>query len=133
MRRMVGIRYGIGLACVVLAVACGPGVGEMRMQSYPSRGANCELEFVKLDMQDLSSPTGKWEMIGYVTLGDNGKLDPFSDENRALVRPRACDMGGEAVTIANSASNETLLSTGSAVSYGILRHREAKDAAPKKF
>jgi hypothetical protein len=84
-------------------------------------------------MQALSSRTGKWELIGYVALGDNGKLDPFSDENRAIVKPRACDMGGEAVTIASNASSENLFTTGSAVSYGILRHRESKHVAPKKF
>jgi hypothetical protein len=45
---MTTIRHGLLSFAVVLAAGCGPGVGEMRMQNYPSRGTDCDLEFVKL-------------------------------------------------------------------------------------
>jgi len=121
------------MVVVFLGVACGPAINETRMQSYPSRGETCELEFVKLDMNDLSSPQGTWQLIGYVTIGGLGTRDPFSEDNRAIVRPRACGMGGEGVAIViNSATSAPLTST-SSISYGILRHRTAESAEPKKF
>jgi len=99
----------------------------------PPREAGCALEFVKLDMMDLSSETGTWQVIGYVALADNGAQDPFSEKNRAIVRPRACQMGGEGVTLMASATNETIVSTGSRITYGVLRHRSSVAEAPKSF
>lgn len=121
----------IGIA--FLGLACGPAINETRLQSYPSRGEACELQFVKLDMNDLSSPQGTWELIGYVTIGDRGTQDPFSEDNRAIVRPRACGMGGEGVAIVLNSSTTAPLASGSSISYGVLRHRTTDSAAPKKF
>ncbi len=121
------------LATVLLLSACGPRISELRLAPSPPRGAGCPLEFVKLDMMDLSSQTGVWQLVGNVFIGDAGLLDPFSDENKALVRPRACAMGGEGVTIMASASNERLISSASTVNYGILRHRSSAPEPPKAF
>ena len=127
------MRRGNLSVVALLACACGPAINETRVQSYPSRGETCELEFIKLDMNDLSSPQGTWEVVGYVTVGDRGMLDPFSEDNRAIVRPRACGMGGEGVAIMLNSSTTTALQTGSSVSYAVLRHRTTESAAPKKF
>jgi hypothetical protein len=99
----------------------------------PPREATCPLEFVKLDMTDLSSQTGVWQLIGNVIMGGGGTLDPFSEENKTLVRPRACAMGGEGVTIMTSATNERLFSSASMINYGILKHRSSAPEPPKAF
>ncbi|HVY30947.1 MAG TPA: hypothetical protein VHB79_30515 [Polyangiaceae bacterium] len=127
------MRTGSLSVVALLACACGPAINETRVQSYPSRREKCELEFIKLDMNDLSSPQGTWQVVGYVTVGDTGALDPFSEGNRAIVRPRACGMGGEGVAIMLNSSTTTALQTGSSISYAVLRHRTTESTAPKKF
>jgi hypothetical protein len=103
------------------------------MVNYPPRPENCELEFVKVDMGQLSGNQGPWELIGQIVLGEEGKQDPFDERYRAIVRPRACSMGGEAVGIVMNATTEAAFSSGTAVSYGVLRKRDSKSATPKKF
>lgn len=117
----------------LLACACGPAINETRVQSFPSRGEACKLEFIKLDMNDLSSPQGTWQVVGYVTVGDRGTLDPFSEDNRAIVRPRACGMGGEGVAIILNSSTTAAWQTGSSISYAVLRHRTTESDTPKTF
>jgi len=116
-----------------LVVGCGPSVSEVRMANYPPRPENCELEFVKVDMGQLSNGQGPWELIGQIVLGEEGKQDPFDERYRAIVRPRACNMGGEAVGIVMNATSEGAFSSGTAISYGVLRKRDSKSEAPKKF
>ena len=121
-----------GLSVCLLA-GCGPSVSEVRMANYPPREDNCVLEFVKADMGQLSSNEGPWELIGQIVLQEEGTQDPFAEEYRAIVRPRACAMGGEAVTIVMNATSEGLVSSGTAISYGVLRKRRAEPSAPSTF
>jgi len=121
------------LGILTVLPACGPRISEVRIVPVPSRAADCPLEFIKLDMMDLSSPTGTWQMIGNVLLGDTGKLDPFDEKNKTLVRSRACAMGGEGVSIMMTATNEGLVTDGSRITYAILKHRTAEVEAPKAF
>jgi hypothetical protein len=102
------------------------------MSSYPPRDKNCALEFVKLDNQTMSGQ-GPWEVIGQVGIGDTGTQDPYDEKLKAIVRPRACGMGGEAVAIMMTAGTQTALSSGSAVTYAVLRKRSAQPEAPKQF
>jgi hypothetical protein len=120
------------LICLPLLAACGPNVSEVRSASYPPREENCSLEFLKLDNQTMSGQ-GPWEVIGQVILMEQGKQDPFAEERKAIVRPRACKMGGEAVAIMLNATSETLLSSGSTLSYAVLRKRTAQSNAPQQF
>lgn len=99
----------------------------------PPREGACQLEFVKLDMMDLSSENGTWQVIGNVFLGDSGILDPFSEKMKAIVRPRACRMGGEGVTLMTSATNEGLVSDATRINYGILKRRASTVEPPKSF
>ena len=117
---------------LVLVSACGPRITEIRSVPTPSRPEGCQLEFVKLDMMDLLSQNGAWQLIGNVILGDSGAQDPFSDRNRAIVRPRACNMGGEAVAIIMSATSEGLVNDTS-INYAILKHRSSAAEQPKTF
>ena len=83
-------------------------------------------------MMDLLSQNSAWQLIGNVMLGDSGTQDPFSDRNKAIVRQRACNMGGEAVAIMMSATSEGLVNNGS-INYAILKHRSSAVEPPKAF
>src|SRR5262245_12676683 len=98
-----------GLVVTSVLLGCGPKVTEMRTASYPPREEDCSLEFVKVEMADVSSKDGTWEMIGQIVLQGLGEQDPFSEEARAIVRPRACAMGGDAVGIVLHATNQGVL------------------------
>ena len=119
---------------LILLAACGPkvAIGEQRMVHAPARDAGCGLEFVQVDITSVTF-NQQWEVLGYVTLHDRGTQDPMAEENRGLVRPRACGMGGTAVAIAQSAQTETALATGSAVQYMVLRPKPTGPAAPTAF
>ncbi|MFZ6181746.1 hypothetical protein [Nannocystis pusilla] len=94
--------------------------------------ANCPLEFVQADMQKMR-PGGEWELLGYVTIGKVGKMDPMDEKFRKIVRPRACKMGGEAIAVMTSATNSTPISTGSGTVYGVLRRPPSGGQAPQSF
>ena len=81
----------------------------------------------------LSSGQGPWELIGQVVLQQEGKQEPFDEEYKAIVRPRACGMGGEAVGITMNATAEGAFSSGTSIAYGVLRKRSSQAATPKKF
>ncbi len=123
----------ISFSLLVLA-ACGPkaGINETRMVPAPPREPSCGLELVQVDVTQPSF-NATWDVLGYVTLLDRGTQDPADPGNRALVRPRACTMGGTAVAVAmNSASTNKLGQTGSGLVYMVLRPKTAS-AAPTTF
>jgi hypothetical protein len=127
-------RKGRSLSVALWAlVGCGPTISEVRTASAPAREPNCPLEFIQVDMNELSSGAGQWEMLGQVVLQEDGVQDPFAERYRALVRPRACAMGGEAVSIVMSATSQGLTTSGSATNYGVLRKRTGQPSAPKSF
>ena len=108
---------------LLLLAACAPkaGMSETRMIHAPPREADCKLEMVQVDITAVEF-NQKWEVLGYVTMVDRGAQDPFSEENKALVRPRACAMGGTSVAIAiNSTSTNAFNQQGSGLAYMVLR------------
>lgn len=131
MHKTLSIAWG-GVAAWA-AVGCGPSISEMRTVNAPARDPNCSLEFIKANMTELSSGTGQWELLGQIVLQEEGVQDPFAERYRAIVRPRACAMGGEAVAIVMSATSEGLTTSGSATSYGVLRKRTDQSAKPTTF
>lgn len=87
----------------------------------PSREANCALELAHVDITSMSF-NQEWEVLGYVSLLDYSVQDPAAAENRALVRPRACAMGGTSVAVAINATNTNQLGQqGSGLVYMVLR------------
>ncbi len=122
---------GWWVVCLSL-LGCGPNVSEVRTANYPPNPENCSLEFIQADTQVMSG-TGPWEVIGQIVLQEEGVRDPFAEKYRAIVRPRACGMGGEAVAIVMNATSETPISSGTTVSYGVLRKRVQGAAPPQKF
>jgi len=115
-RRILGLM-------VLLLTCCGPkaGISEVRMANAPSRDATCALELVEVDITAVTF-NQQWEVLGYVTLADYSVQDPSARENRELVRPRACAMGGTAVANAIGATNTNQVGQqASGVSYMVLR------------
>lgn len=124
------------LGVMALGSACGPGIGEARIVMAPPREPNCQLEFLQIPMQNVMDPAGQWELIGTVSLGERGTVDPFSPRYRDIVRPRACSMGGSAVILWNSSTAQNGIGeTSTGTVYGILRPRAAAGApaAPQQF
>jgi hypothetical protein len=120
----------------LLAAACGPNVSEMRLVAATPRAADCDLNFLQVTMADVA-PGGKYEILGHVTLSEQGVQDPLKEEYRAVVRPRACAMGGEAVAIlaSGTATPWALSAGGTTIDYVVLRkpQAQAKTALPAKF
>lgn len=114
---------------LALVAGCGPNVMEMRTVIVPGRAPSCELEFRNFTMDELAPGSGSHEVIGHVVLYETGIQDPFQQKYRDIVRPRACAMGGEGVTILNAATNNTALGSGSTTDYAVVRKR-ADPSAP---
>ncbi|HEY1812911.1 MAG TPA: hypothetical protein VGG74_11225 [Kofleriaceae bacterium] len=106
---------------VVVVAGCASNITETRVTFAPARPANCELELVRVDITAIDF-NRRWDLLGYVSLTNNGVLDPASPTNRELVRPRACTMGGTAVAVAmNSTSQNVFGARGSGLVYMVLR------------
>jgi hypothetical protein len=117
------------LSLLALGVGCGPSISEVRMIAAPPREPTCELEFLNLTIEQLS-PAGTHEILGDVVLAQSGIQDPYQPKYRDIVRPRACAMGGEAVTILNAATSSSAMGSGSTTVYAIVRKRAAPSAVP---
>lgn len=91
------------LALLTLA-ACGPAVGEVRSLARPPKPEGCPLELVEVGPADMQpgaafGADGQFEQIGIVSIGASVDTDAMSDEIRNIVKPRACAMGGDAVSL----------------------------------
>jgi hypothetical protein len=103
-----------------------------RMKVVPPREQDCELEFIKEDITEFMN-SGKWELVGTVGLGEIGNVDPFSERYRAIVREKACGIGGEAVALMSSnASAAGPFSSGTGTGFAVLRRPRASEP-PSKF
>jgi hypothetical protein len=123
------------LFLALAAPACGPSVGEARMNAAPARPENCSLDFLKLTINDVA-PGGRYELLGHVVLSQTGVQDPLDPKYRAEVRPRACAMGGEGVAIlmTGTATPTTFSAGGTTIDYAVVRkHRAEAPAPPQKF
>ncbi len=105
-----------------LVVGCGPAISETRMSFAPPREATCTLEFVQAGPETMMM-NGPWELLGHVVLRESGVTDPMAPRYRDIVRPRACAMGGTAIAIMMSSSNQFAMGSGSGTIYGVLRPR----------
>jgi hypothetical protein len=66
----------------------------------PARAPDCSLDVVAA--ADLAT-LARYEQVGVVVLSNaEAGTDPLAPEVRAIVRPRACAMGGEAISIMGS-------------------------------
>jgi hypothetical protein len=133
MTRQLPFCFSIALTCAA-ALGCGPGVNETRMAMYPPNPPQCHLDVVNNATSPAVAmmPDSPYELIGMVGLGQSGIQNPFSPEYIAIVQPRACAMGGDAVSLMASSVSTAgpMSSTGTA--YAILRKRNAQ-ASPQAF
>jgi hypothetical protein len=113
---------------LVFLLACGPSITETRMMSAPPREAGCALELVHADITQVSF-NQTWDVLGYVSLVDRGGQDPAAEANRALVRPRACAMGGTSIAVALASTSMTAMGSGSGLVYMVLRPKAPPAAA----
>jgi len=122
----------LGAACALVWLAGCPGkqITLVRLVAAPAKPESCELQFLQLPASQLEPASDhEYELLGHIVLGDTGKQDPLDEKNRNAVRPHACQMGGEAVTVLQQATN----SAGSSIDYGVVRKRGTPPAAPSKF
>lgn len=93
---------------IPFAVACTTNVVEVRTASRPPRDESCELQIIQVTPEETRQggkygPGGEYEQIGMITLAAMGDTNAMSDMVKAAVRPRACAMGGEYVSLLTSA------------------------------
>ena len=81
---------GLTLACS----ACSPVVSEVSSAASPPKPGNCALQYLKAE-----PPDGAFRFIGQIVVQDEHADDAFSQKRRALLQPRACRLGGDAVAV----------------------------------
>jgi hypothetical protein len=122
----------------LLLASCGPAVGEVRRAVRSPKPADCHLEIVEIQSIDMMPGAkfggGEFEMIGMVTVGADEGTDSQSEEIRNLVRPRACGMGGDLVSLLSSGTGTTLARTAQQnIAFTVWAKRTQVSAAPKPF
>jgi len=133
-RSLVGL---LSLVVVTTAVGCAPAIAEDRLGYFPPRHQDCAITVVNGAMQNpmlWAAPSSEYEMVGTITLHESSTADPFSEEHLKTIRPRACKMGGEALSLMSSthSTNGFGFGTGTGTSFAVLRRRAgaAPGAAP---
>ncbi len=130
------------LTCLFVALAAcgGPAVGEVRTGlPHTSRPADCQLQLVSVSAGDMAPGArfgsgGEYEMIGMVTIGADSGTDAFSDEMKKLVRPRACRMGGEIVSLLASGSDANAYGhPQQSIAYTVWAKRSTAPSGPQAF
>jgi hypothetical protein len=129
-------RFSIGVAALASSsaflYACGAQVADIRMGApRPAREPACSLDVVTAtDMTTIA----KYDQVGMVRLTNaEAGSSPMSPEAREIVRPRACAMGGDAISIVASGDiMSPALVTSSYAAY-IVWAKKAPAAAPQKF
>jgi len=125
------LRRSIQVAVLALA-GCGssmPAVQQTQMALYPPRPANCELAIINgatTDLSIMATPTSKYVMVGTIAITEQGTQQPLSQKYMAIIGPRACQMGGDAVTlIGSSTGGDGLGGNSTGTAYLVLHARAA--------
>lgn len=123
----------VGLAISSL-LGCAPQASVVRMGApRPERDEHCDLTVIDtMDMTKLAD----YEQVGVINVSnaEKGKsaLDP---DMRALVRPRACALGGDAISVLASGdvTNQSGLHTTAYGGYIVWAKKSTKPATPQQF
>ena len=123
------------LVTVVVAAltvtACQPDVSTVRSGAvYPSLPLNCPLEL--FTMPAMGMPAGL-EMVGMVSLRADAGRNPNEPEMLAKIKPEACKLGGEKVSINSSMNVTNGITSASSLTYMVWRHAGPANAAPVTF
>lgn len=96
-------------------------VSETRLAHHPAKPAGCPIA-VLAD----SGGTSEYETVGSVSLAiESGSREALGKGNLAEVTPRACKMGGDAIAVLQTATNEG----GAVITYQVLRKAPAVAAS----
>jgi hypothetical protein len=98
------MRWELLLVGLVLTAACGPtkpNIHMTRVVYTAARPDNCNIDVVNVPATELG-PTSEWERVGDLTVTTDSRTDnadPYGAERLAALRPKACSLGGEALTL----------------------------------
>ncbi len=105
----------------------------------PAKSENCKLELVSVTSTEMQpgaafGSNGTYEMIGAISIGAKEGTDPMSEEIRQLVRPRACSMGGDVVTLLASGTGGNRRGFAQQnIVFTVWATRDENASAPKPF
>jgi len=131
------LSMAVGLCLVVTYLpGCAMTSSEMRVGVRPAKAENCELQLVEATMGERGpggtfGPGGTYEMIGTVSIEASSGSDPLSEEIRSLVRPRACAMGGDVISLEMSGQYTGSIRKG--LMSMVWAKRNSAASAPKPF
>ncbi|MEO7331290.1 MAG: hypothetical protein ABI193_22125 [Minicystis sp.] len=129
---------------IVLALALmacgGTSVGVIKMGIRPPKPASCELKIVTVRPEDMApgaayGPNGEYEMIGALAVTGASGTDMMSEEVRQAVRPKACEMGGDVLSMLSSATYVANKwgAKRESMNFNVWAKRPSTAAAPEKF
>jgi hypothetical protein len=117
------------------AIGCGPNISETRMAYFPPKAEGCNLEVINKALasgENFALPDSPYEIVGMIGLGENGTQDPFSDRYMAIVRPRACKMGGDAISLMASQTTNQYITNATGTAYVVLHKRGEPAKSPAR-
>ena len=118
------------LAFASLATAC-TDVGTVRIGPVaPPRPLDCSLELI--DAPPANGMPPGLELLGYVRVIHEEGRSPNDPAVLKLVKPEACKLGGEEVSVGSSMNFSNGLRSGSSMAYAVWRHKVAA-GKPIKF
>jgi hypothetical protein len=120
----------IALASLATA-ACAPDVSTVRMGPVaPSRPLDCGLQLI--DATPAQGVPPGLELLGYVRVIHEEGRSPNDPDVLKLVKPEACKLGGEEVSVGSSMNFTNGFRSGSSLLYAVWRHKVAA-GKPIKF
>ena len=126
-------RFLLGLTSLSLvssAVAC-TDVSTVRMGAVAApRPLDCSLELIQAD--PASGVPAGLELLGYVRVIHEEGKSPNDPEVLRMVKPEACKLGGEEVSVGMSMNFTNGLRSGSSLTYAVWHHKTAP-GKPMKF
>jgi hypothetical protein len=107
--------------------ACGPAaetVTAVRMMYAPGNPDACPIEVVNVNPALLGPMNTDYDLLGNLAVRSSTATnpDPFNPERLALIRPKACSLGGDSVALAQEAGGLTL--------YAVMRKKGGGGATP---
>jgi hypothetical protein len=132
--QFVTLRRGPLVVATLALAACAPTVADIRTGvPRPPRDPACSLDV--LNPTDMATIM-RYDQIGVVRLAnEEAGTSPMSPEAREIVRPRACAMGGNAISVMASGDimARTAPVTRAFAAYIVWAKKAPASAAPQKF
>lgn len=132
------IQVLVVMATAVSTGGCGPSLNVSTMRAggmHPAKPANCPLE-LHTEAMDGQMMTA-YEPVGFVVVsGANDGEPPNAPRLLELIKPQACTLGGDIVTIGMSANMTypgTMHGDDSQHTYMVLRKKVVGESTTQKF